>query len=322
MGIKIINTDFRADVDYTYSLMKSGKYEEARTYMTEKMPVFPSHQNAEALWVLAQCEYYLGEYGVAQSTLITIINMPLSGTTFKKNEIRSFQNKARELQTKIKQELSSKALAVVFPDSPFREFLEKSDGASNTGVRTIKQGVSAKIGDYYVKYSIGSKEGEEVCNIYVKPVNKTSVDVFVYLDAVNKYFQTTDDDMIVNLVLSKKYPTLAKMINAGKEGPANECRIFRTKDYAQPPLKDYPPVLGCRAAVQDCDHVSLDELESTMEIIVNHYEKLSSEVISNPPSNGDTAAIALLAILKGVAGKAFGQEFWPEIKESLISALK
>ena len=322
MGIVFINMDFRKDVDYTYSLMKCGKYEDARSYMTERMPVLPSHQNAEALWILAQCEYILGEYGVAQSTLITIINMPMSGTTLKKDTIRSFQHKARELQVKIKQELSSKAMAVVFPDSPLGEFFEKTDGAYYAGVRTIKQGISDKLGDYYVKYSIGSKEGEEVCNIYVKPISKTSVDVFVYLDAVDKFLKATDDDMIFNLVLSKKYPSLSRMIKDGEKGAANECSIFRTQDYALPPLQNYPPVLGCRATVQDCEYVSLDELESTIDIIVDNYEKLSSEVILNPPNSEDAATIALLAFLKGAAGKAFGLEFWPEIKDTLMSALK
>ena len=317
--MSFFNFEFDDDVRYAKELMSQGKYKDAIDYMDEHTPIGVKYQFAEAFWIIAQCHYCLHDYNMALLTIKTLVNLPMDGLMINKDAIRSYQRQASELKQKIEREMAESNVKVKFPSRPFANFIETIPVASSDRVIETYEGISENLGDYYIKNSIETKGEDLRINVYFKPVAEHEMEVFVYVDFIDVYFQKTDDDAIVSFVLTQKYPTLAKMIKAGKKGPSSECSVYKSHDYNRPPLQNYPPVFGKKVFVSNSRRMKLNDLEDEVSDVAEMYWRLVKEISDNPFTAKDNVEIALLAMAKGAATKVAGVELGPKVKELLRS---
>lgn len=96
-----LNVDFNNDYDYAMKLFNQKRYSEARDYILGKLPISPACQWSEGMWLMAQCDYFLGEYEISLRALNRIINMPMSMIMLRKQDILTIQRQAQELKKEI-----------------------------------------------------------------------------------------------------------------------------------------------------------------------------------------------------------------------------
>lgn len=264
----------------------------------------PSSTDVEGHWYVARCHSALGEFNDALWHLNYVINHPSDDS-----DISKYKSLARTLQNDIKSKMSGISLKEVrYPTETFREFVSLKSSSSEIE-EIVFEGLSDNLGCYYVRSSFGEVGSSDLITIYLHPVSKTYVELFVYFDFIFNLFHLKEEDTISYNVVIRKFPKLKELIEQGKNGSTNRCTVFKTTDFARDVVVRHKiPVLGMKVWCRDSEKCGLSDFSNEIENIFKTINQLRSEVSNFDFSLSDKAMIASLAFAKGALGKVASEE--------------
>lgn len=295
---------YASEFDEAKRLMNLGNYQECiKHVLANRSLLEPGSVMVERTWYIALCDYKMGDYNRALSYLTDIIDDPDDSDS----DIKRLKRLARDLRATIHEEQRRLGNSIVYPTSPFFEFVAKRKNMEE-GHEIAYEGISLDF-EYYIRNTFCFADYPDAYTVYLKPINQNQIEIFVYFDFIERIYKLKEDDSINYYVVTSKLPKIKRLIENGKDGANYNCSIYTTIDYHRPHYYAYRiPVLGLSRKVENATNCELENFEQELEIIFAVINEIVLEIANCEYGFGDMIKAGFIAMLGGAAKKVATEE--------------
>ena len=295
---------YASEFDEAKRLMNLGDYQECiKHVLANRSLLEPSSVMVERTWYIAQCYYKMGDYNQALYYIIDIIDDPEESDS----DINRLKRLAEDLRSTIYEEQRRLENTIVYPTSPFAEFVAKRKNKEE-GHEIAYEGISSNF-EYYIRNTFCFADYPDAYTVYLKPINQNQIEIFVYFDFIERILKLKEDDPINYYIVINKLPKIKRLIENGKDGARHSCSIYTTTDYHRAHYYAYRiPVLGLNRIVDNATNCELENFEQELETIFAVINEIVLEMANCEYSLGDMIKAGFIAMLGGAAKKVATEE--------------